>query len=390
MGGAMVYEQLRPTIITAPRPAMRDLLNGVNAASEAATTGWLLYVALGAYFIVALAGVTHKDLLLNTPISLPIFGISIRLDRFFLFAPPCFIALHCGVMMQHVILSRKVYAFLDAVKREESEMALQCGKPVVHPMRYELNGHFFTQFLAGPPNSPLIAFFMQTMVWGTLVMLAVIVLVYFQVAFLPFHDVCLIWMHRIYVLADLMIVAALGVFLPSPLSGFWPSFLYAWRIYPTFMFITVSAFALFFAFSWFVATAPDEWLDRKMASLGPSVSVPAHPGAQGGETPRQVFLPTAAIFEGAIDPATGESRSPLQRNLAVMDEDLVADKDMADGDVSLSLRYRDLRYARLDRSDLHQADLTCANLIGAGLQGTNLTGARLGCSGEDAPTTASQ
>jgi uncharacterized protein YjbI with pentapeptide repeats len=89
-----------------------------------------------------------------------------------------------------------------------------------------------------------------------------------------------------------------------------------------------------------------------------------------------VFLPTASIFEGGVDAATGRSASPFQRNLLVMDRDLVNDRDLAPGDVSLSLRYRDFRYARLDRSDLKQADLTGSDFTGASLQGTELTDAR--------------
>jgi hypothetical protein len=92
-----------------------------------------------------------------------------------------------------------------------------------------------------------------------------------------------------------------------------------------------------------------------------------------------VFLPTAALFEGEVDTATGKRSSLFQRNLVVIDEDLVKDQGLASGEASLSLRYRDLRYARLNRSDLKQADMTCADLKGAGLAGTVLTGARRGC-----------
>lgn len=360
----------------------RNLLHAVNGAGEAATTAWLIYLALAAYFTVALAGVTHKDLLLNTPITLPILGISVALDRFFLFAPPLFILIHIGMMMQYAILMRKAHAFLGLIRREESEMG--GGDPnslPVHPLRYELDGNFLIQFLAGPPYAAIFAIMLQTIVWLTLVMLAAIVLLYFQVAFLPYHDVSLTWAHRLYVLADLMLVALVGNFLTSPLTGFWASFLYGWRNYALFMLVTSLFFAGFFAFSFFVATIPGETLDRTLAAIGPSVEVPAPSGAPADT--QRVFLPAAYLFEGQVHPATAKSRSPFQRNLIVMDEDLVSDQGLVPGDVSLSLRYRDLRYSRLGRSDLKQADLTCANLTGASLTGAVLTGARRGCEGMD-------
>jgi uncharacterized protein YjbI with pentapeptide repeats len=72
----------------------------------------------------------------------------------------------------------------------------------------------------------------------------------------------------------------------------------------------------------------------------------------------------------------------LQRNLVVMDQDLVNDQQIGPGDVSFSLRYRDLRYARLDRSDLKQVDLAGADLTGASLKGTQLDGVDPSAPGE--------
>ena len=333
----------------------RNLLNAVNHASEAALTGWLIYLGLAAYFIVALAGVTHKDLLLNSPISLPVLSISISLDRFFLFAPPLFIIIHLGMMMQYEVLTRKIYAFLHVIEREEREMA-DAGAPAgqIHPLRYELSSNFFTQFLAGPNQAGILTFMQQMIVWATLIMLAAIVLMMFQVTFLPYHDVALTWAHRVYVLIDMAIVGIVGTFLPSPLHGFWASAWYSWRHYPTFMTITVGFFMAFFAFSFFLATVPGERLDRLLAAIGPSVEVPA-PSGRAADM-RTVFLPIAYLFDGAIDERSGASRSPFQRNLIVMDQDLVNGRDLAPDSRSISLRNRDLRYARLDRSDLKQAD----------------------------------
>ena len=182
-----------------------------------------------------------------------------------------------------------------------------------------------------------------------------------------------------WILADLMLVAVTGTFLTSPLPGFWASFLLSWRNYPFFMLVTALFFAGFSAFSLFVATIPGEALDRTLAAIGPSIEVPAPSGNPADA--QWVFLPTAVLFEGQVDAATGRDSSPFQRNLVVMDEDLVKDQGLAPGEASLSLRYRDLRYIRLDRSDLKQADMTCADLKGASLAGTVLIGARRGCEG---------
>lgn len=368
--GVMTY----PAQPVATSGETRHLLDAVNKASAASNSAWLIHLALSAYFIVALAGIDHADLLLNSPITLPIIGISIALDRFFLFAPLFYILIHIGVMLQYVALTRKVYAFLDVVERQERRLTAGSGQPYVHPLRYELNSNMFVQFLAGPPQPRIVRFLQQVITWGTLVMLAAGVLIFFQVAFLPFHDEALSWAHRLYVLIDLAIVGLLGTFLPSPLTGYWASFRYGLRRHTLFFLTSVALCGAIFAFSFFVASVPGDHVDETMAAIGPSVVVPAPSGNPAHS--RRVFLPTAWLFEGDVDAETGKRESPFLRNLVVMDRDLVNDAGIGPNDVSLSLRYRDLRYARLDRSDLKQADFSGADLTGASLEGADLTGAR--------------
>ncbi len=369
----------RPAILTAaisPTNRTRELLAAVNEASASAQRGWLIFLLLTAYYIVALGGVSDRDLLLNAPITLPILGISISLSQFFLFAPPIYILVHFGVLIQHVIKVRKIYAFMAAIEAQELAEAASTGQQAVHPLRYELHANFFTQYLAGPPQSVMIRFFLQVVVWGTLVLLPVAVLLLFQLKFLPFHDVTATWLHRIYVLSDIILIALIGVFLPSPHEGFWASLGSGLVTYPGFYVFTALSFATFFLFSVTVATVPGEWIDRKLAEIGPAREIPI--AGTAGET-RRVFTPTAVLFEGSLDPATGRPQSAFHRNIVMTDEDLVRERDLSPDDTSISLRFRDLRYARLDRTDLRQADLTCADLTGAVLDETQTSGAKFGC-----------
>ena len=47
-----------------------SLLEAVNRSSGTANTAWLIFVGLLAYLLITVAGVTHKDLLLNAAITL--------------------------------------------------------------------------------------------------------------------------------------------------------------------------------------------------------------------------------------------------------------------------------------------------------------------------------
>ena len=51
---------------------------------------------------VAVAGVTHRDLLLETPVTLPILQVQIQLTQFFQFAPVVLVLFHLGVVSQLV------------------------------------------------------------------------------------------------------------------------------------------------------------------------------------------------------------------------------------------------------------------------------------------------
>ena len=49
-----------------------SLLEAVNSASDTVNTAWLLFLGVMSYLLITAAGVTHKDLLLNNEIPLPI------------------------------------------------------------------------------------------------------------------------------------------------------------------------------------------------------------------------------------------------------------------------------------------------------------------------------
>ena len=83
------------------------------------------------------------------------------------------------------MLSRKATALEEHMREAADEN--------IHPLRFELNSYFFTQLIAGPPRSPVFTLMLEIIMWMTLVAVPVLVLVYFQVSFLPFHDEFVTW-----------------------------------------------------------------------------------------------------------------------------------------------------------------------------------------------------
>lgn len=342
-----------------------SLLEAVNSSSDTAHTGWLIFLAIMTYLVIAVAGVTHEALLLETPVQLPILQVKIQLKQFFQFAPIVLVLFHLGILAQLVLLARKAIEFDQAIRY------LELSNKRTHPLRLELHNFFLVQAIAGPQRSAVMSGFLNLMSWLTIVILPVILLLYMQVAFLPYHDVTTTWINRIFLTLDIIGLFLIGVFLMRAEISFLQAFLRSTLTHPLSVVATTLVLAAVAYVSYFAATVPGERLDLIGQRLTSWSSPAAGKVQQGG---------FALPFLDA--PADGSLFGVFRRNLLVTDSDLVEDGEQRP-DKALRLRGRDLRFAKLDRSDFSGADLTGATLDGASLIGANLENASLACAEPD-------
>ncbi len=339
-----------------------SLLEAVNQSSDKAQGAWLIFLAVMTYVTVAVAGVTHEALLLDTPVQLPILQVNIQLKQFFQFAPIVLVLFHLGVLAQLVLLARKTLEFDHAIQ------LLEATKKRTHPLRLELHNYFFVQAIAGPQRSRIMSTFLHLMTWLTVVVIPVVLLLYIQVVFLPYHDVVTTWINRVSLVSDIALLILIGVFLMRPETSFFQAFWRATANHPLSTFITTLVLILVAYLSFFAATVPGEALDKTGRDLMAWAGDEKGARADGG-----FALPFLAA-------SNDESLfGVFHRNLVVADADLVDESDVNEDEKTLKLRGRDLRRAKLDRSDLRGADLTGARLDGASLIGTNLRNAWLTC-----------
>jgi uncharacterized protein YjbI with pentapeptide repeats len=318
-----------------------SLLEAVNRSSGGAGVAWLIYVALMAYLLVVVAGVSHRDLLLGTDVSLPILQTRIPLTRFFTGAPFLLVLVHMLVIGPFVMLARKALEFSAAVRM------LEVSERRTHPLRLELDTLFLVQAIAGPERARVLGALLNAVSWLSLVVLPVLLLLYIQAAFLPYHDAGITSLQRMALFADVALLVLVGVFLwrleTSLLRAFWRTGLN----HPVGLALTGLTLVAAVCFSLLIATLPER---------------------RESEEARGVV--------GALG-------SFVSRNLNVVDSDLNPDRDQRGR--AITLRGRDLSHARLDRSDLRQADLTGADLNGASLVGSDLRGATLACADPERP-----
>jgi Pentapeptide repeats (8 copies) len=194
-----------------------------------------------------------------------------------------------------------------------------------------------------------IALPVRVMGWVTLVVAPVLLLLFFQLRFLPFQSQWITCWHRWLLAMDVALMWALW---PPLESGPWiRTAIHAAR---------GIAAGVTLGFAVFLATIPDEWTDLG----GPNLPL------------------RSALFGDLSERDIGVDQQPatlFSRRLILPDQEFVSEDERARTELLRTrvLRGRDLRHAILDRTDLRKADFSSARLEGASLKRAQLEGAQL-------------
>jgi hypothetical protein len=337
----------------APEP-IPDLLKAVNEASGKAFALWITFLTVGTYLAIAIGTTTHLQLLLASPIKMPLLGVDLPLFAFYGFAPPLFVVLHLYVLMQLYLLARLLSRFDDDLRA--ADMTEQDRRRV----RDQLDKFVFTQFLIGAPRDGDVRLFLRAAVFLSFVVGPVVLLLGFQLRFLPYHNIPVTYVHRVMLLLDLVLLLLLWPQISRSVqqvsaAGGWKAFC---RIG-----CSVGIFILLVWFSVFMAVVPGEWADLPLfRDWGKSES-------------NQTFH----FIEGGSSGGSASPERPFSQSLSLPGQRLVEQEEdkLKNLEVTLSLSRRDLRQAFLYGIDLRKADLSDADLRDAGLFAANLRGIHL-------------
>jgi uncharacterized protein YjbI with pentapeptide repeats len=377
--------------------ALRDAV--VDAATVSAGL-WISYLFALFYFAIAAGAVTHRDLLLESPVKLPFLNVELPLKAFFFLGPLVFLVVHAYVLLHFALLTGKIGAFHVELQAQIS------GDDARARLRRQLPSNIFVQSLAGPQEARTgtIGFLLRLIIWISLVLGPIALLILFQLRFLPYHSEWITWWQRIVVVADLVL---LWILWPRIARGEIAGL--GWRDFKRVKVqVLLLASVLPVLLVCEIATFPDEWFERHFRWLPivptqwPTWGEESNQANNAAEKNQGTFaelkLRTAAalgsmgwtsprelLVAGQVNYVTGRPQS-LWPNVLVLPGFELGDrvKFDAQGKVvissdALSLRGRSLEGAVLVNAHLRKADFTGASLAGANFVGADLREAKFEC-----------
>jgi uncharacterized protein YjbI with pentapeptide repeats len=367
-----------------------------NAVVDAAGVGyglWFSYLFALLYFAIAAGAVTHRDLLLESPVKLPFLNVELPLKAFFILGPLVFLVVHAYVLLHFLLLAGKVGTFHAELQRQvpEDEKRAQ--------LRRQLPSNIFVQFLGGPREvrEGIVGFLLKSVAAISLVAGPIALLVLFQLQFLPYHSPGITWWSRIAVVIDLVLLWLLW---PPIARG--ATALLAWndlrRVRVT-AWLAASLLPLLLVLT--VATFPGEWLEENLPTVR---LVPTNwDGLWEGERWRLAWSSRnfnlirisklisgwvtlhELLVAGEIDYVTRRPKS-LWSNVLVLPGFDIGDRinfdaqgKIARSPEMVSLRGRRLENAVFVGARLQKADFTGAQLTRVNLESADLREAKFEC-----------
>ncbi|SDU41276.1 pentapeptide repeat-containing protein [Stappia sp. ES.058] len=349
-------------------PEIAPYRDAVNLAASRLRGLWVGYTLLLAYLFISVGAVTHRDLLLETPVTLPVLNVDLPLVGFFAVAPVFLVINQFYLLLQLFGLGRRVADFNEVLERQNLRPNEE------HTERRRLDPFLIVQMLGGTKDEQVgqTSRFLRAIATITLVIAPLALLLFFQLQFLPYQSESVTWLHRI---ALLVSVAMLWLFWPSIRLGRWMP----WQAKP----LRALGAVTILASSFLIATFPGEFADGGT-------------DAKNWTRPQDSWFATAkaTVFGHIPGYSQRTAMLPFHRALQLPDNRTLIDLDAFDKireraktykpdaspwetDRTLSLRGRNLRGANFARSDLRNVDFFEARLRGASLRSASLQGASL-------------
>ncbi len=359
----MAWQKRRRSGQDRAKEALQLAEKALQAANEAGSTVRNLYITfllLGVYIGIIIASTTDRQLLLISPVTLPLLNVQLPILGFYIVAPWLFLLLHFDLLLQLYLLSDKLRVFArdcDGLPAEAAES-----------LRKRLINFPAVQMLAGLQYDRFIQWLLALVVWITVLILPLGLLLWAQIRFLPYHSEYITWWQHAAVLLDSLMLLFFWPRLVSGQGAFWRwhQCLMFWRQWQE-----AGKRGMGFALGAVVV------ITLTLSLLVATFSEPALFHGFSLDLGEQILTANELSAEVIHDLRKGTAQQREQALQKVQGLNLQG-RDLRHANLINSiLPEADLRKAQLQGADLNLAQLQGANLKGAQLQGADLWGTQL-------------
>ncbi len=183
---------------------VEQLLKAANDAAQYVQNVTLTFLLFGTYIAITIGSTTDEQLFKVSPVTLPLLNVGLPILQFYALIPWLFWLLHFNLLLQLYLLACNLHPLNAALTALESPTAQKQHRRRLYPFP-------FSHMLIGHHHGWMAHFLLSFVVVGTVIVLPLVLLLWAQIRFLPYHDEPITWGHRGAVLSDL---ALLWVFWP--------------------------------------------------------------------------------------------------------------------------------------------------------------------------------
>ena len=134
----------KPAALADHATDLKSLRDSVVDAAGVSAGLWLSYLFVLVYLLIAVGGVTHRNLFFEDPVRLPFLNVDLPLVGFFVLGPALFLIVHAYVLLHFALLADKVGNFQSELQAQISDYSTSAR------LRQLLPSNIFVQVLAGP------------------------------------------------------------------------------------------------------------------------------------------------------------------------------------------------------------------------------------------------
>ena len=185
-------------------------IGAIDAAAGYCRTLWATFIGYAATLFVLASGTTHDALLRQTPVKLPLFNVEsgIPLVLFYVIAPLLLVLFHLNLLLKLHDLRVRVRAVTRPLRGKDGEETRE--------LRDRLRRRF-TAFDYALLESGLVewreSLLLRTVTSATIFLMPVLLLLFVQLQFLPYHDWRISGVQRALIVTDLILIAVIQLWL---------------------------------------------------------------------------------------------------------------------------------------------------------------------------------